>query len=301
MCDIAGWVGAVDSDEDVLRRMCDAMGPRGPDEHTAHIEEGRAGIGFRRLSIVDLRSGHQALFDEAGRSCVACNGDIYNLRELRAELERLCTPALLDAAGGPRQAWEAVLALPALRGVDRYVALDVVTYLPGDLLVKVDRMSIAHRLEVRSPLHDHHVHGWAARRSWRLKLRHGVLKWPLKELARRRGMPDALVDRPKKGFGVPVGEWFRGELRPWLEDVLFDARSRSRATRACASSTTRFIRPPSSVTTGTTCSRSSASLRPSSPRSWPTTPAGTSTSRPTRRTSRRCSQVDGSCGRRRPG
>jgi asparagine synthase (glutamine-hydrolysing) len=542
MCGIAGWVGAVDADEDVLRRMCDAIGHRGPDEHTAHIEEGRAGIGFRRLSIIDLQSGRQPLFDEAGRSCVTCNGEIYNFREPRAELEsrghafgtgsdaeciihpyeeqgpacldrlrgmfaiglwdperdrlllardrlgvkplyyaevpggllyasepgailasglvqaeagpaalaqyltlqyvppplsgfaqiktlapgerllfeagrqrierwwqldyapkhepedllgeldelldeatrlrmiadvplgaflcggidsslvegrcarevaalygteheeflvepdmvpaaaeavrfagepfadssaiptyllseltkrhvtvalsgdggdeafagyvrhrlassadrlgplpplarrverptggrgarlargasamashdryaaivahfepsaleRLCTPASLDAAGGPRQAWEEVLALPALRGVDRYVALDVVTYLPRDLLVKVDCMSIAHALEVRSPLLDHHVHEWAARRPGRLKLRRGVLKWPLKELARRRGMPDALVDRPKKGFGIPVGEWFRGELRPWLEDVLFDPRTTER-------------------------------------------------------------------------
>jgi asparagine synthase (glutamine-hydrolysing) len=143
-------------------------------------------------------------------------------------LQRLCRPEFLAAAGGPRKAWDEVLVLPDLPGVDRYLALDVATYLPGDLLVKVDRMSMAHALEVRSPLLDHRVHEWAARLPTQLKLRRGTMKWPLKELARRRGMPDALVDRPKKGFGIPVGEWFRADLRPWLEDVLFDSRTTDR-------------------------------------------------------------------------
>ena len=73
--------------------------------------------------------------------------------------------------------------------------------------------------------------GWAilaARTPARLKLRRGETKWILKQLARRRGLPEHLVTRRKQGFGIPVGEWFRGELRPWIEDVLQDPACRER-------------------------------------------------------------------------
>ena len=143
-------------------------------------------------------------------------------------LERLCTPEFLDAAGGPRRAWDEVLALPPTPGVDRYLTLDTATYLPGDLLLKVDRMSMWHALEVRSPLLDHEVHELAARTPAHMKLRKGETKWVLKELARRRGLPEHLVTRTKKGFGIPVGDWFRGDLRPWVEGVLRDPQTRGR-------------------------------------------------------------------------
>jgi asparagine synthase (glutamine-hydrolysing) len=121
-----------------------------------------------------------------------------------------------------------VLALPEVGGVDRYLELDTRTYLPGDLLVKVDRMSMAHALEVRSPMLDHRLHEFAASLRGDLKLRRGETKWPLKALAARRGLPHDLVHRPKQGFGIPIGEWFRSELRGWLEDVLHDPRTRER-------------------------------------------------------------------------
>jgi asparagine synthase (glutamine-hydrolysing) len=143
-------------------------------------------------------------------------------------IERLCRAEFLEAAGGPSTAWDEVMALPPLSGVDRYMALDTDTYLPGDLLVKVDRMSMAHALEVRSPLLDHHLYEFAASLPGDFKLRRGRTKWLLKELAGRRGLPDALVHRAKQGFGIPVGEWFKDELRGWLEDVLHDPRTRER-------------------------------------------------------------------------
>ena len=143
-------------------------------------------------------------------------------------IERLCRPEFLAAAQGPRKGWDEVLSLPPLEGVDRYLALDTATYLPGDLLVKVDRMSMAHALEVRSPLLDHRVHEFAAALPAEAKLRGGTSKWALKELARRRGLPDDLVHRRKQGFGVPIGEWFRGELRGWIEGVLRDPGTRDR-------------------------------------------------------------------------
>jgi asparagine synthase (glutamine-hydrolysing) len=145
-----------------------------------------------------------------------------------ADLTGLCTPDFLAAAGDPETVWEQTLVPPALPGVDRYLALDVETYLPGDLLLKVDRMSMSAALEVRSPFLDFRVQELAAGMPPRMKLRGQTTKWALKELARRRGVPDDLVDRRKQGFGVPIGPWLRGELRPWAEDLLLDPRSLAR-------------------------------------------------------------------------
>lgn len=145
-----------------------------------------------------------------------------------ADLRVLCASAFIEAAGDPEAAWEQTLSSPDLPGIDRYLALDTATYLPGDLLLKVDRMSMSTALEVRSPLLDHRVHEFAAGLPVSMKLRGRQTKWALKELARRRGLPDDLVDRPKQGFGVPVGAWLRGELRDWVEGVLLDPRSLSR-------------------------------------------------------------------------
>lgn len=144
-----------------------------------------------------------------------------------ADLPDICAPGFLEA-GDPGTAWERLLLPPDLPGVDRFLALDTATYLPGDLLLKVDRMSMSAALEVRAPLLDHRVHELAARLPPSMKLRGRETKWALKELARRRGLPDDLVRRPKQGFGVPVGAWLRDPLRPWVEDVLLDPRSLER-------------------------------------------------------------------------
>lgn len=145
-----------------------------------------------------------------------------------ADLETLCTPGFIEAAGGTGAAWDETLAPPALPGVDRYLALDTDTYLPGDLLLKVDRMSMANALEVRSPFLDYRVYEFAAGLPSQMKLRGRTTKWALKEIARRRGLPPDLVGRRKQGFGVPVSAWLRGELRPWVEDLLLDPRSLAR-------------------------------------------------------------------------
>lgn len=138
-------------------------------------------------------------------------------------LQELCTPELLADGGGPRRAWEETLALPQLPGVDRYLALDTATYLPDDLLAKVDRMSMANSLEVRSPFLDYRVQELAASLPPGAKLRRRRRgKWPLRQLARRRGLPDRLVNRPKQGFGVPLADWLRGSLRGWMSDILLD-------------------------------------------------------------------------------
>ena len=146
----------------------------------------------------------------------------------RSQLAAAAEPALLEAMRLGADPWDDVLALPDVRGVDRYGALDTTTYLPGAVLAKVDRMSMAHSLEVRSPLLDHNVYEFAARLPGRLKLRNGTTKWLLRRLAVRRGLPADLVLRPKQGFGVPVGEWFRTDQRAWITDLLLDPRSTGR-------------------------------------------------------------------------
>jgi asparagine synthase (glutamine-hydrolysing) len=107
------------------------------------------------------------------------------------------------------------------------MAFDFETYLPEDCLVKVDRMSMAHSIESRVPLLDHFVVEFAASVPAAMKMPGGRLKHLLKELAFSL-VPREILDRPKQGFGVPVGHWFRGELRDAFGDILGSPRTRQR-------------------------------------------------------------------------
>jgi len=129
-------------------------------------------------------------------------------------------PAAVAAAEEPETVLTLPEAVPALpHWLQRWQYADTVTYLPDDVLVKLDRASMGVSLESRVPLLDHRVVEFAWRLPLDLKVRNGVQKWALRQVLHRH-VPRELTERPKQGFGVPVGAWLQGPLRGWAEDLL---------------------------------------------------------------------------------
>lgn len=127
---------------------------------------------------------------------------------------------------GPCRTDETDSVLDCLGPAERFMYLDTVGYLRDDILVKIDRAAMAVSLETRAPFLDHRVAEFA----WTLPLSAKIRGWQGKRILRDildRYVPRALVDRPKTGFGIPIGQWLRGALRPWAEEMLDERRLRA--------------------------------------------------------------------------
>jgi asparagine synthase (glutamine-hydrolysing) len=196
--------------------------------------------------VVDHRRRHLGLLGDAGLggvlrvlSAALPNGApgknyLYNLSLPRLEryldaislfparaMEDLLEPAAIRPSESPF-----ATALAAGRGLDplsRLQDLDLNSYLPGDILTKVDRMTMANSLEARVPLLDHPLVEFACRLPASLRLRSGQTKYLLKRALRGR-VPEEVLTRPKQGFGVPLEIWFSERLPGFFEDQLGDGR-----------------------------------------------------------------------------
>jgi asparagine synthase (glutamine-hydrolysing) len=194
----------------VLSRLAALVGPDG-NEHSFRSRLDR-GSYLLRLPPHERYAKRMAYFDERERS------DLY-------------TPEFRELLGTSRTAptvvTNAYLGSDAEDEINRLLDVDVQTYLPGDLLVKMDIASMAHSLEVRSPLLDHQLMEMAASLPGSWKLEGRTTKKVFKD-ALRPWLPDHILDRSKWGFAVPIASWLRSELRDLPREILLDARSLER-------------------------------------------------------------------------
>jgi asparagine synthase (glutamine-hydrolysing) len=181
--------GAIDSWQSRARRLAETLALDGPDRYVAYMSHLN---GLRR----------DRLYTDEYRELVGCS-------------------VAPDVIAGP---WSESRARSVL---DVMLDVDVQTYLPDDLLVKMDIATMASSLEARSPLLDHELMEFAASLPANYKVRGGEKKVALRA-ALRGWVPDQVLDAPKRGFRLPLGEWFRGELRQYTREVLLDRRARCR-------------------------------------------------------------------------
>jgi asparagine synthase (glutamine-hydrolysing) len=154
--------------------------------------------------------------------------DVRNIDELYRSLV-LDWPQALDVVIGakkvPTLLDNAMLDSGISDAAHRMMLWDSLNYLPDDILTKVDRAAMRVSLETRVPFLDHRVVELAWRMPLHMKIRNGQGKWALRQVLYQY-VPRELIERPKMGFGVPIGAWLRGPLRDWAEHLLSEARLR---------------------------------------------------------------------------
>jgi asparagine synthase (glutamine-hydrolysing) len=134
--------------------------------------------------------------------------------------------AFADGCPSPLEPFRAFLyGAPARNRLSQLQHLDIKTYLPGDILTKVDRMSMATSLEMRAPLLDHVFVEWVTQLTPRWKMRFGQPKYIFKKLAERLGVPREVLYRPKQGFAVPLAHWMRHELKDGMVGILLEPKT----------------------------------------------------------------------------
>jgi asparagine synthase (glutamine-hydrolysing) len=208
--DAVGRVGALPAP--LRRALAAAAGVLGPGERESSIRSRADRLGrTAAMSEAERYAATVAYFTERERERMYAP-------ELRAQLSGAATSRLVE------DAWAASDARDPL---NRLLDVDVQTYLPGDLLVKMDIASMAHALEVRSPLLDHELMELCAGFPGAWKVAGGTTKALFKD-ALRPWLPSHVLDRPKMGFAVPLDHWFRGPLRRLPGEVLLDPRSLGR-------------------------------------------------------------------------
>lgn len=138
----------------------------------------------------------------------------------------ICPEALVLGGGEPPTVLTDSAQWPSLGNFTHWMMyLDLVSYLPDDILVKVDRAAMSLSLETRVPFLDHRVVEFAWQLPFEYKVRDDQSKWALRQVLYRH-VPPALIERPKMGFGVPIDTWLRGPLRDWSEALLDEGRLR---------------------------------------------------------------------------
>src|SRR5579875_921791 len=217
------------------RHVAVALSGEGSDELFGGYSIYRRMLGFERVNRLPMMM-------PAGRILAAVAGDtkVRKYAEMlgrplewryggvgklfsETQIRRLCRhgDAPFDSVAA---AYASCAHLPPLA---RMAYVDLKTWLADDLLVKADRMSMAHSLELRVPFLDHHLVEFAARLPGRLKIRGGVTKYLLKKWAEPL-LPPEIVYRPKKGFPVPLKSWFRGDLSEFAREALLDSSGLAR-------------------------------------------------------------------------
>lgn len=173
---------------------------------------------FRKLQVVGRSARYRGEAERLASWFAGFVGD---------ERDSLLDGALRDDGDTVAAFRRALDRTHASKALDRMLDVDLRIWLPDDLLMKMDKMSMAASVEARVPLLDHPLVEWAARLPSGLKVRGVEGKWLLKKLARKY-LPHNIIDRPKVGFTVPLSPWFRGPLREFLADTLLSRASLDR-------------------------------------------------------------------------